>query len=160
MNKNRTMIVAAGLLALAAVAGAAGNASAATHDTNIPGGDYLEARLQTQGGWSGVGTSCITVQSDVILYGNNPFYAQSIKNETTLDAYGFQPTLSWRGITRRGGNVSVSLTDSYTNGYDWRSTMGGAACINVTTPYITGVTKGSAYVPSQGGWYYSNAGMN
>jgi len=160
MKKNLVVIAAAGVLALAVTASVTGTASAGTGRKDLPGGDWLQTSLRTEGGWAGVGTSCITVESDVHLYGSNPFNAQSIKNETTLTSYGYNATLSWRGASRRGGMASVSLTDSYTNGYDWRSDMGGAACINVTSPVLDGVAKGSAYVPSQGGWFYANAGMN
>ncbi|MEV4561483.1 hypothetical protein AB0K51_31490 [Kitasatospora sp. NPDC049285] len=147
----------AGLALAAGTLMGAGSASASTSDTYLPGGDYLETSISA-GGWSGQGgTSCATVQSNVHLYGNNPFYAQNINNTTTLDAYGYHPVISWRGMTRSGGTVDTSVTDSYHNSYDWRSDMGGAACINTTAGSLTGVARGEAYVPSQGGWYYANA---
>ena len=80
-----------------------------------------------------------------------------MRQSTTLDAFGYDPVISWRGITRSGGTGDTSLTDSYHNSYDWRSDMGGAACMNSTAAYMTGVARGEAYVPSQGGWFYANA---
>lgn len=135
--------IAAGPLVLGLASAMPAEATSASNNLNLKGGDTLQANAWHCGTFQ---NSCSWANSAKVL-GYHPAYASSVTNESEIQAHGISASLTIGSTV----NVNIVFTSDsivrsrWTNYHAWISDSSGEAYPDWSTTYVSSKETASAY---------------